>query len=305
MKAAPPMAISPPMSATRSEDEFIDFQLFFAKIRAKRWWVAGCVLVTTAAFVSAAYLMTPIYRASVVLISASSDRKGQNESLSSALGQFSGLATLAGGALGSTDPETEEALAVLMSREFTQRFIEDKNLMPQLFAKSWDAAAGKWKDPLHQPTPARAVKFFNKNVEKVVRDKKTNLITLDIDWKDRAVAVAWANELVMRLNDEMRNRAIAKADLSVKYLTNEFANTPEVETRAAISRLIELEIKDRMIANVTQEYSFRVVDKAMPPDKDDPLVPQKMVLFILGPVVGLLIGIALAAIFPPPADFRR
>jgi uncharacterized protein involved in exopolysaccharide biosynthesis len=293
------------MSVSRSEDEFIDFQLFFAKVRAKRWWVVGSIIVITAAFVTAAYVMTPIYRASVVLISASSDRKGQNDSLSSALGQFSGLATLAGGALGSADPETEEALAVLKSREFTQRFIDDKNLMPQLFAKSWDAAAGKWKDPRHQPTPARAVKFFDKQVENIVRDKKTNLITLNVDWKDRFEAVAWANELVTRLNNEMRNRAIAKSDLSVKYLTNEFATTPEVETRAAISRLIEIEIKDRMIANVTQEYSFRVVDKAMPPDKDDPLVPQKMVLFIMGPVVGLLIGIALAAVFPPPADFRR
>jgi uncharacterized protein involved in exopolysaccharide biosynthesis len=46
-----------------------------------------------------------------------------------------------------------------------------------------------------------------------------------------------------------------------------------------------------MVANVTHEYAFRVVDKAMPPDIDDPVRPRKLMLLLAGPFVGLVAGV--------------
>src|SRR5207248_46914 len=114
---------------------------------------------------------------------------------------------------------------------------------------------------------------------------------------DRAAAADWTNELVRFLNDEMRSRAISRADAAVRFLETELQTTSTVETRDAISRLMEVQVKQRMIAHVTQDYSFRVVDKAMTADKDEPIKPQKRLMVIAGGLVGLFGGIVSALLY--------
>ena len=105
--------------------------------------------------------------------------------------------------------------------------------------------AGHWRAGIKKvPTPGRAFRAFN-SIRKVQRDTKTGLITVQIDWKDPVKAANWTNQLVERLNDEMRNRALKQAEASMGYLQNEFANTVDVSTREAISRLMEGQIKQR------------------------------------------------------------
>ena len=48
-----------------------------------------------------------------------------------------------------------------------------------------------------------------------------------------------------------------------------------------------------MLANVTTDYAFRVVDKAVAPDADDPIRPQKVALLIAGPLAGFALGVGL------------
>jgi uncharacterized protein involved in exopolysaccharide biosynthesis len=163
--------------------------------------------------------------------------------------------------------------------------------MPVLFPAKWDARAQQWLPGAKPPTPAQANRLFNKRVRSITQDKKTGLVTVNIDWRDGGLAAQWANALIQRLNSEMRSRAIANADASVGYLEKELQNTNVVTTREAINRLIESQIKRRMLANVTQEYSFRVVDRAMAPDRDDPLWPNKPLLLAAGLLAGGVLGV--------------
>jgi uncharacterized protein involved in exopolysaccharide biosynthesis len=268
-------------------DDDIDLALVFMRLWAARRWLIASVIVWTALFAAYAFLSTKIYTATTVFISASADRSGLSESLRGSLG---GLASLAGISLDSSSAETQEGLAVLKSREFTEAFIRELQLMPELFPKAWDAGTKSWKPGKRPPTPARAYKYFNMQVRKIVEDPKTGLIELRINWKDREQAAAWANELLRRLNAEMRKRAIAKADASLGYLEKELESTTQVGTREAINRLIEVQVKQRMLANVTPEYAFRVVDKALPADDNDPVKPRKLLLLLAGPIVGFAIG---------------
>lgn len=254
---------------------------------ARRWWILMATVIVLLAAMAVQILTTPLYRASVVMVPAFPDR--ETGVLSSALGQLGGLASLAGFNVSSTDSETEEALAVLRSRSFTERFIVEKNLLPLLFPGSWDAARNQWKT--RPPTLARAFRRFDEKVRTVVEDKKTGLITLEIDWRDGVAGAAWANELVARLNAEMRRRAITNADAAVQYLQKELPNSSEVSIRDAINRLVEAQIKQRMLATVTQEYAFRVVDHALPADPQDPLWPKRWLLLLGGAVLGLFVGI--------------
>lgn len=273
-------------------DDDIDLSLVFMRLWAARRWIVASVAVSTLVFAAVAFLSTRIYTAATVFISASSDRSGLGDSLRGSIG---GLASLAGinlGSLGGAGAETQEALAVLKSRQFTEAFINERQLMPKFFPAAWDESTRSWKPGKQPPTPAKAYKYFNTRVRTIVEDKKTGLIELRINWKNRSEAAAWANELLDRLNQEMRRRAMVSADASVGYLEKELKTTDQVATREAINRLIETQVKQRMLANVTQEYAFRVVDKALPADANDPVKPRKLLLLVAGPLVGFAIGVA-------------
>jgi uncharacterized protein involved in exopolysaccharide biosynthesis len=281
------------------EEPLIDLYGVLTKLAAKRWWIVSSVVIFTAAFAIAAFVMIPVYRAVTVLIPAGTERG--SSALGSTLGQLGGIAALAGINVGSTDTDTEEALAVLRSRQFTESFINDEKLMPKLFAAKWDGISGRWKTTKSAPTPARAYRHFHRKIRSIGQDKKTGLITVQIEWTDPSEAAAWANELVRRLNEEMRLRAVSRADAYVRYLEKELESTTTVETRAAIGRLIEAQVKQRMLALVSKEYAFRVVDKAMAPDRDDPARPNKLLMFIAGPLTGLVVGAMIVLLY----DWRR
>jgi uncharacterized protein involved in exopolysaccharide biosynthesis len=281
------MSTEAPVPAER----YVDLKRAVNRIWANRWWVIACAVVFTAGFATLAFVTRPVYRATTVLVPAGNDAAGLGGSLGNALGSLGGLASLAGIGVNGSGAEVEEALAVLRSREFNEAFIRDKQLLPLFFPDSWDPVAKAWKAGREPPTLARAFKYFTEGVRGIAQDRRTGLVTLTIDWYDRPQAAEWANELVARLNAEMRTRAIDKSDASLGFLEEELKKTPVIGTQEAINRLIEAQIKQRMLANVTHEYAFRTVDKALPPDLTDKIRPKRLVLLLLGPILGTLFGI--------------
>jgi uncharacterized protein involved in exopolysaccharide biosynthesis len=283
----------------------VDLRALLAALWVRRWWVIGLVVVFTAGGVLVAMFTTPVYRASAVLISAGAERSTMTGSLGSAVGALGGLAALAGVGLSGDDAGTEEALAVLRSRQFTESFIKDKHLMQRLFADRWDERNQRWTVPEEkQPTLARTYKYFDKKIRVITRDRKTGLVTLNVEWTDRNEAAEWANELIQRLNAEMRARAIAKANASLGFLEQELADTTDLGTRDAINRLIETQIRQRMVANVTPEYAFRIVDRAMPSDANDPIKPNKLLLVAGGLLAGIIFSVLGVMFLMPPAVAR-
>ncbi len=258
-----------------------------------RLWVVLFMLAFAGAFATAAYTMTPIYRVATILVPAGQERAGLGGMLSSALGSFGGLASLAGISAGSSSTGTDEALAVLRSRQFIGQFIADRQLLPLLYAEKWDPNANHWRVPSgNEPTVGQAVKYFTRDILNLTQDKKTNLITLQIEWKDRVLAAEWANDLVRRINAVMRARSLANADASLAYLRKELDLASVVETRVAISRLVEAQVNQRMISSVTDEFSFRVVDRAIAPDQGDTARPNKPLMIIFGLFTGIVLGSA-------------
>ena len=271
----------------------------------RKWLIAAITLACTAIFLVVAFVSTPIYRAATILVPANSNKGGIGSSLAAALGSASGLASLAGINLPSADNGVEETLAVLQSRQFTEPFLVDEKIAPDLFPSLWDKGLGKWRvDQDKQPTVGRTYVKFEKLLV-VIKNVKTGLVTLQIDWTDSAKAASWLNELVRRLNIEMRSRAATSADASVRYLQKEWTSTQDVNTREAVSRLMEAQIKQRMLANVTEEYALRVIDKAMAADPSERVWPKKLVLLGVGLVVGLFMGIFVAFVLELRSKVRN
>ena len=282
----------------RFDDHGVDSATAFRRLAARRWWVVWSVVLCTSASAAVAFLSTPVYRSITVIAPASENRAS---SLGAALGSLGGIASLAGLNLGQSQ-QTQEALAVLQSSELSEAFIKDKGLITKFFAKKWNPATQTWNVPQEKiPTPNKAFRYFDRKVRTVSTDKKSGLIELQIDWTDRNEAADWANDLVRRLNEEMRDRAVSRADEAMVYLEKELATTSTVETRAAIGRVMEAQVKERMLARVTEDYAFRVVDRATPADRDDPVRPQKALLIIIGFLMGGALGSSLAILAGEPA----
>ncbi len=271
-------------------DEDIDLSAVAHTLWSKRLWIVASVIVVSLPFVAAAFLMDPVYRAATLLADARAD-SGSTSSLSSALNQLGSLASLARINVGGVN-QVEEALAVMRSREFTEGFIQEENMLPELFPALWDASTQQWNVPEEQrPTVTQGYRLFDSIRSTAQPGGRGGLVTVSIEWGDRTAAARWANALVARLNAEMRDRAIASTRLSVSFLEKELSATSTIDTRQAINRLMEAQINQRMLANVTQEYAFRVVEKALPPEPDDVVRPNKLVLVALGPTIGFVFGV--------------
>lgn len=259
-----------------------------------RWLLVSLLAILAgSAAVALAFVMHPVYRGLTIV--APVDKKNLSSSLmNSVLGSAGGgLASLVG-LSGTGDLATEEAVAVLKSKNFTESFIHDKDLLPVLFPKLWDSTAGHWKDGIKKiPTLNKGFAAFDR-IRQVNRDAKSGLITVLVDWKDPLLSAQWANELVARLNSEMRTRASKDATESMGYLTKELSNTVDITTREAISRLMENQIKQEMFAHVTEDYALRVVASAIPADVDDPVRPIKTLYGAAGVLLGGFAGASLA-----------
>ena len=259
-----------------------------ADLWAARWTIVICTLVFGAAGATYSLLAESKYRAQITLLPVES--KG-SQGLASQLGALGGLAGLAGLNLGNGSKA--EPMAVLGSRQFARSFIEDEKLLTVLLADKWDAGAGKWKKQgAAQPDIRDAVEFFEKSVRKIGEDRKSGLVVLSIEWRNGEQAAKWANQLAERINDQMRDRAVADATRTIDYLRGELRTADQVALQQSISRLLESQMQQLMMARGNPEYAFRIVDAASSPKRR--FFPQRVLLTLGSLLLGALLGIAWA-----------
>jgi len=284
-----PAAISGQMYAEDTIDIFEYWQIIWKR---RRIIVAFSFAV---ALLSAGYslTMTNIYRAEALV--APTIKQDQKTGQLSALGGMGGLASIAGISLPSGG-NTAENLAILKSRKFLWEFIKDNNLMPILFEDAWDAEHKRWKanDPKKQPSLWAAYRILT-GILKVKQNKKTRLVTVAVEWKDPQVAARWANELIQRLNDYLRDQAINHSQANLAYLHKEVDQTRISELRQTLFDLIASEEKKAMLANTQEEFGFRVLDPATPPDKK--AKPNRKIIVILSTFLAGLLAVFATLIY--------
>ena len=279
------------MYGMQEEDE-IDLLAYWRLIWGERKLILSVTFAVALLAVVYSLTLPNIYRAEVLLapVKAEESKSG----LASALGGLGGLASMAGISVGGGG-SVEENIAVLKSREFLWKFIKDQKLMPVLFEDDWDAELGKWEesDPENQPSLWSAYRAFNA-VMSVSADKKSGLITVGIEWRDPALAAAWANALVMRVNEHLRQQAIARSNSSLKYLREELMRTQIEEMRQALFELITKEQGKAMLANTQKEFAFQVLDGAAEPDRK--AKPKRSLIVILAAFVAGFLAVVFVLI---------
>lgn len=267
------------------EDEINLLDLLITLLKHKLMIIVVPLLV---AVLAAGYSLTlkNIYRAEVLLAPVGDEKGGGAASM---LGGLGGLASLAGVSLGGGG-STEQNIAILKSREFIWQFVQDKNLMPILFEDAWDPVKKTWieTDPEKQLGQWEAFRAFS-GILFVENDKKTSLITVAIEWKDKQQAAEWANELVLRLNKYLGEQAIARGDGNLEYLNQELMRTQIDDFRKTLFDLIAQEQKKAMLAKTQKDFAFRVLDRAVEPDKK--IKPKRALIVLLAGLVAFFLTV--------------
>jgi len=256
------------------------------QIRSTPRTFVAVVVLTVAAVISYAYLATPVYRGTVKMVPRENDAPGGG--LQGILGQFGGLAALAGISLGSVDEQ--ESIAWLKSRALFTLFANEQNLLPILFSNQWDAAAGRWRSDLKRPPTMDDAWAMFDSLRRVNDDPKTRVITLEFTWKDRHQAAEWANELVRLANEELRKRALRESDASIASLQEQLAHTDAVEFRQSIYKLMEVQVNRSVLARSRAEYALTVLDPAVVPDARRFVAPRRFLLLVISIPLGLFVG---------------
>jgi len=285
---------------------------FLLLMRAKRAILVWVMSATAVLALLIGILSKNQYKASSTLAPVSISMAGHGiEGLGSSLGS---LAMLAG--LGKHDEGIEENIAVLGSRALADEFVNQYQLAPILFEPRWDDAAKRWKQGMLRqllgrsisrvldslegksieqsnnfaPTPDEIFRAFDK-VRSISEDKDTGLVTLTLELHNPNLAASLTNEYVNAANEHIRKEKIREAQQSLEYLSQELQKTNLAEMHAALSRLIEDELKQSMIANVREQYAFKVIDPATVPELR--AWPKVGLLLATGIFGGLMLGIGI------------
>ena len=249
-----------------------------------KWLIVAVTGLSGLLAIAYALLATAWYRADVLLVPAQQDGM-------SGFGEQPGGLRCTGrhgrGAFGREQVGVDRGAAVAgVCREF----IEDNRLAPAFTSGSPIAAK-----PGAEPADMReAVRYFHENVLRVSEDRDTGHVALSVEWTDPALASSWANSLVARINERMRQRALKEAETNVEYLQAELETNKLAPIQQSIGRLLETELQKLMLARGREDYSFRIVDPATPPDRR--ARPKRTLIVLsaafLGGVLALLVVFA-------------
>jgi uncharacterized protein involved in exopolysaccharide biosynthesis len=158
-----------------------------------------------------------------------------------------------------------------------------------IFHERWDAPRNTWNTE-DAPTRLDAWEVFDQSIRSL-ESNDSGIYTLAIEWRDPEQAAVWANSLIERVNERIRAQAIREADESIGYLNAELEQTNIIGVEQAVYRLIENQVNRIMLANVRKEYAFRIVDPAIPPDRDKYVWPNYVVLLGGGAFFGICAGL--------------
>ena len=236
-------------------------------------------------------LLTPqVFKADVVMISQSNDQA--EGGLASIGRQFGSIAKLAGVDMPSGDLESGTALAIMRSRQFTDRFLEEYQLLPYFYENQWDQKNNKWIGG----SPPRKGEVYRKmeGIINVAEDRATGILTLSVLDSDPNMSAKIANDLVYFLNQNIREDAIKESEIKIEYLNRELEKTTMTDARQMLFGLIAQQTQKIMLANAKEDYVFKIIDPAIPPEFR--IKPKRKTMVITGTLIGGFLSIVFAAL---------
>jgi hypothetical protein len=256
------------------------------------------------------------YAVSLVLVPTEASSMAQ-KSLGGGLGS---LASLAGVELpGGGDSLNFDLLPdAMISRETATALASDPMILRATFPKLWDARTGRWQEPsgtayalkkairsaaaavlgiedrkFAPPGPEDMQEFLSKRLV-VSRDRKRPVITVSILHPDPEFAKTLLQRAWLVSDRRLKQTSLKRSTANIEYLSQRIAQTQALDYRLYLFTVMSQEEKRRMTTSSSLPY---VADPfGAPVASVWPVTPNILLGLVGGPLVALLVGLALVIV---------
>lgn len=239
------------------------------------------IVIFTFATAVMSLFMTNIYTATAVIKPVTTKEGGGG--LFSLASQFGGMASLAGIAM-PTSASATELVSLLKSNILKKNIIERYNLLSILFPKK----PGAEKKEAGISDTWDGIRALDKLV-KINYNLKDDIITITVNFRDPDMAAAIANYFIVALNEHMSSEAKRIAGINKTYLEKQLQETNDNIVQQKIYNLIAEKIETMMMAEVKENFAFKVLDPPMAPDRKSK--PKRAQMVVIAFIVSLFFGV--------------
>tara|TARA_B100000427_G_scaffold317970_1_gene314632 strand:- start:23545 stop:24450 length:906 start_codon:yes stop_codon:yes gene_type:complete len=283
-----------------NENKDVELIEFFSLLWSKRITLSLITLLITTLAASYAIFSPNIYSSSAILkVSDSQD----GSTLSSITSQYGDLASMAGISLPvSSQDKTGLVIQTVKSRDFLKHLILNHDVLSKLMAtKKYDHKSQKIVfdtsiyDPKKEewnsgaPSYLRAYReYFSKNLS-INLDRNTGFIKITFYHESPNFAKEFLEIIISELNATTKLKDLEESQLALKYLESQLEITNQNDIRDSINKLIEIQLKKQMFANIKDDYLVSVIDQPFAPEEKSS--PRRALITILGLFIGFVLSI--------------
>ena len=285
-------------------DDEIDLRELFHVLWDKIFYIGAITSIFSLISIIYALMLPNIYQSQAVMMPME-----DNQGMSSMLGQYSGMASLAGISLPSeSGSKAQEAIARIQSFEFfSNSFLPHIKLENLMAVKKWNQASNtliydasvfnsessQWVRKVSPPKSSipssqEAYKRYQ-TIMSIAEDKKTSFITLSVEHESPFVAQQWVEIIMDQIDQVMRDQDRQMARKSVEYLNSLAPTVNYEEIKQALSSLQQEQMKRLMMVEANDNYIFKVLDSPIVPEVK--AKPNRSLIVILGSMLGMMLSV--------------
>jgi hypothetical protein len=260
------------------EDE-IDLKELFTVLWANKIRIFAITGLISLSSIVISLMMNNYYTSETVLIARDQEDSGS-------LSDLSGVASLVGVDLSGDGSSVFKVLEIIQSREFTKHLITFDNVLPSIMAaESYDTSSKKiifdpeiydvesktWtREPPANgnivPSYLEAHREYAEMLS-IIKDKITGLISIKIEHVSPVFAHDFLSLIIQEANNLNREIDVETTTKALAYLKTELSQTPQVEIKRSISKLIENQLETKMMASIYDDYVLIPLEPPFVPDK--------------------------------------
>jgi LPS O-antigen subunit length determinant protein (WzzB/FepE family) len=284
------------------EDE-IDLREVLNVLLAKRFYIGAITAIFSLISIIFALMLPTIYKSEVLMMP-----EQDSDQMSGMLGQYSGVASLAGISLPSASgSKAQEAIARIQSFEFfSNHFLPQIKLENLLAVNKWNQAGNtitynkrnfnsesrQWvrkvsPPKLKIPSSQEAYKKY-KAIMSITEDKKTQFVVLSVEHESPFIAQQWVELVIDQIDKAMRDQDRQTATKSIEYLNSLAPTINYEEIKKALSSLQQEQMKRLMMIEASEHYIFKVLDSPIVPEMKSK--PARSIIAILATMLGAILS---------------
>ena len=151
------------------------------------------------------------------------------------------------------------------------------------------------KPPLQKkPSIIEGHKKLNTEVLSISFDKLTGYISIGVEHVSPIEANKILQLIINNLNQISKLKALEDSNRAIEFLLIEYEKTSNMSLKNAINNLSEIELKNKMLAEISDQYLLKIIDSPFVPELKSK--PSRALICILGFLIGLIFSLIWIAI---------